>query len=68
MLIVAGLALIYPESLYDTIGFGLMGVVLLQKLRKGEEDLALSGSNDFSRRRGATRLSRRPAPTARSDG
>ena len=38
MLIVAGLALVYPEPLYDIIGFGLMAVVvILQKLRKGEE-------------------------------
>ena len=38
MLIMAGLALVYPEPLYDIIGFGLMAVVaILQKLRKGEE-------------------------------
>jgi TRAP transporter 4TM/12TM fusion protein len=38
MLIVAGLALVYPEPLYDIIGFGLVAVVIiLQKLRKGEQ-------------------------------
>ena len=45
MLIVAGLALVYPEPLYHIIGFGLMAVVvLLQKLRKGEKDLALTSA------------------------
>jgi len=35
MLIVAGLALVYPQPLYDIIGFGLLVVVIvLQKLRK----------------------------------
>jgi TRAP transporter 4TM/12TM fusion protein len=38
MLIVAGLALVYPEPLYDIIGFGLVAVVIIsQKLRKGEQ-------------------------------
>ena len=37
MLIIAGLALIYPQPLYDIVGFGLLGlVILLQKLRKEE--------------------------------
>jgi TRAP transporter 4TM/12TM fusion protein len=37
MLIVAGLALVYPKPLYDIIGFGLMAlVIVLQKLRKDE--------------------------------
>jgi TRAP transporter 4TM/12TM fusion protein len=37
MLIVAGLALVYPEPLYDIVGFGLLLVVILsQKLRKIE--------------------------------
>jgi TRAP-type uncharacterized transport system fused permease subunit len=37
MLIVAGLALVYPEPLYDVVGFGLMVlVIVLQKLRKEE--------------------------------
>jgi hypothetical protein len=35
MLIVAGLALVYPEPLYDIIGFGLMILVIVsQKLRR----------------------------------
>ena len=35
MLIIAGLALVYPQPLYDIVGFGLLVVViLLQKLRK----------------------------------
>jgi TRAP-type uncharacterized transport system fused permease subunit len=39
MLIVAGLALVYPQPLFDIIGFGLLAVViLLQKLRKVEEE------------------------------
>jgi TRAP transporter 4TM/12TM fusion protein len=38
MLIVAGLALVYPEPLYDIIGFGLVAVVIIsQKLRKDEK-------------------------------
>ena len=37
MLIVAGLALVYPIAFYDFIGFGLMVVVVVsQRLRKGE--------------------------------
>jgi TRAP transporter 4TM/12TM fusion protein len=37
MLIVAGLMLVYPEPLFDFIGFGLMAVTILsQKLRKEE--------------------------------
>jgi TRAP transporter 4TM/12TM fusion protein len=35
MLIVAGLALVYPEPLYDIVGFGLIVVTIIsQKLRK----------------------------------
>jgi TRAP transporter 4TM/12TM fusion protein len=38
MLIVAGLALVYPEPLYDLVGFGLIAVVIIsQKLRKDEQ-------------------------------
>jgi TRAP transporter 4TM/12TM fusion protein len=38
MLIVAGLALVYPEPLYDIIGFGLIALVIIsQKLKKGEQ-------------------------------
>ena len=38
MLIVAGLALVYPEPLYDIVGFGLLVVVILsQKLRRDAE-------------------------------
>jgi TRAP transporter 4TM/12TM fusion protein len=38
MLIVAGLALVYPEPLYDIVGFGLIVVVIIsQKLRKDEQ-------------------------------
>lgn len=38
MLILAGLMLVYPIPLYDIIGFGLMGaVILLQKMRREEE-------------------------------
>jgi TRAP-type uncharacterized transport system fused permease subunit len=38
MLIIAGLALVYPEPLYDIIGFGLFALVIIsQKLRKGEQ-------------------------------
>jgi len=45
MLIVAGLALVYPEPLYDIIGFGLMAiVVILQKLRKGEGQPSFKGA------------------------
>jgi TRAP transporter 4TM/12TM fusion protein len=37
MLIVAGLALVYPQPLYDIVGFGLLAlVIVLQKLRKQE--------------------------------
>jgi TRAP transporter 4TM/12TM fusion protein len=37
MLIVAGVALVYPQPLYDIVGFGLIAaVIILQKLRKGE--------------------------------
>jgi TRAP-type uncharacterized transport system fused permease subunit len=37
MLIASGLALVYPEPLYDAVGFGLLAVVIVsQKLRKGE--------------------------------
>jgi TRAP-type uncharacterized transport system fused permease subunit len=43
MLIVAGLALVYPEPLYDIVGFGLMIVAIIsQKLRKGEK-VSLTG-------------------------
>jgi TRAP transporter 4TM/12TM fusion protein len=36
MLLVAGLMLVYPIPLYDIIGFGLMGLVIVsQKLRRG---------------------------------
>lgn len=46
MLIVAGLALVYPEPLYDIIGFGLMAaVVILQKLRKGEEQPSFTSAH-----------------------
>jgi hypothetical protein len=42
MLLVAGLALVYPEPLYDIIGFALIALVIIsQKLRKGEERPAL---------------------------
>ncbi len=38
MLIFAGLALVYPEPLYDIVGFGLMAAVIVsQKLRKDEK-------------------------------
>jgi TRAP transporter 4TM/12TM fusion protein len=44
MLIVAGLALVYPEPLYDIIGFGLIALVIIsQKLRKGKE-VSLTGA------------------------
>jgi TRAP transporter 4TM/12TM fusion protein len=44
MLIVAGLALVYPEPLYDLIGFGLIiFAIISQKLRKGEE-VSLTGA------------------------
>jgi TRAP transporter 4TM/12TM fusion protein len=40
MLIVAGLALVYPEPLYDIVGFGLIVLVIIsQKLRKEERVL-----------------------------
>jgi TRAP transporter 4TM/12TM fusion protein len=43
MLIVAGLALVYPEPLYDIVGFGLIVVTIIsQKLRK-DEQLSLTG-------------------------
>ena len=42
MLLVAGLALVYPEPLYDIVGFALIALVIIsQKLRKGEEHPAL---------------------------
>jgi TRAP-type uncharacterized transport system fused permease subunit len=45
MLIVAGLALVYPEPLYDIIGFGLIAVaIIFQKLRK-DEPLSLTGAH-----------------------
>jgi len=38
MLVVAGLALVYPEPSYDIVGFGLIAVaVISQKLRKDEQ-------------------------------
>jgi TRAP transporter 4TM/12TM fusion protein len=38
MLIVGGLALVYPQPLYDIVGFGLLALVIIsQKLRKGEQ-------------------------------
>ena len=44
MLIVAGLALVYPEPLYDVIGFGLIVVsVVSQKFRK-DKPLSLTGT------------------------
>jgi TRAP-type uncharacterized transport system fused permease subunit len=44
MLIVAGLALVYPEPLYDIIGFVLIALVIIsQKLRKGKE-VSLTGA------------------------
>ena len=44
MLIVAGLALVYPQPLYDLVGFGLIAIVIVsQKLRKGEQ-LSLTGA------------------------
>jgi TRAP transporter 4TM/12TM fusion protein len=40
MLIVAGLALVYPEPLYDIVGFGFIAVVIIsQKLRREERVL-----------------------------
>ncbi len=37
MLLVAGLLLVYPVPIYDTIGFALMAlVIILQKLRRGD--------------------------------
>jgi TRAP-type uncharacterized transport system fused permease subunit len=44
MLIGAGLALVYPELLYDIIGFGLLAVVIgLQKLRREEPAVFTGG-------------------------
>ena len=44
MLIVAGLALVYPEPLYDIVGFGLIAFVIIsQKLRK-KEQVSLTGA------------------------
>ena len=44
MLILGGLALVYPEPLYDIIGFSLIVLVIIsQKLRKGEE-VSLTGA------------------------
>src|SRR5512136_21221 len=38
MLIIAGFALVYPEPLYDIVGFGLIVLVIIsQKLRKDEQ-------------------------------
>jgi TRAP-type uncharacterized transport system fused permease subunit len=35
MLIVAGLALVYPQPLYDIVGFGLLAlVIVLQKVKE----------------------------------
>ncbi len=45
MLIVAGLALVYPEPLYDIVGFGLIAIVTVsQKLRKGEGQPSFTGA------------------------
>ena len=45
MLIVAGLALVYPEPLYDIVGFGLIVLVIVsQKLRKGEGQPSFTGA------------------------
>jgi TRAP transporter 4TM/12TM fusion protein len=45
MLIVAGLALVYPEPLYDIVGFGLLAIVIVsQKLRKGEGQPSFTGA------------------------
>jgi len=45
MLIVAGLALVYPQPLYDIVGFGLLAIVIvLQKLRKDEEQPSFTGA------------------------
>jgi TRAP transporter 4TM/12TM fusion protein len=44
MLIVAGLMLVYPIPLYDIIGMGLMGlVIVLQKIRKDGEQPSFTG-------------------------
>jgi TRAP-type uncharacterized transport system fused permease subunit len=44
LLILGGLALVYPEPLYDIVGFGLIAVsVILQKFRK-DEPLSLTGT------------------------
>ncbi len=46
MLIAAGLALVYPQPLYDIVGFGLLAVVIiLQKLRKVEEQPSFTGAH-----------------------
>jgi len=45
MLIVAGLALVYPKPLYDIVGFGLIAIVIVsQKLRKGEGQPSFTGA------------------------
>jgi TRAP-type uncharacterized transport system fused permease subunit len=45
MLIVAGLALVYPEPLFDIVGFGLIVVTIIsQKLRK-DEQLSLTSTH-----------------------
>jgi hypothetical protein len=37
MLIIAGLLLVYPRAMFDSIGIGLVvGVILLQKLRHAQ--------------------------------
>ncbi len=46
MLIVAGLALVYPQPLFDIIGFGLLAVAIIsQKLRKVEELPSFTGAH-----------------------
>ena len=45
MLIVAGLALVYPEPMFDIVGFGLIVVTIIsQKLRK-DEQLSLTSTH-----------------------
>jgi TRAP transporter 4TM/12TM fusion protein len=45
MLIASGLALVYPQPLFDIIGFGLLVLVIVsQKLRKGGEHPSLTGA------------------------
>jgi TRAP transporter 4TM/12TM fusion protein len=45
MLIVAGLTLVYPQPLYDFVGFGLIAIVIVsQKLRKGEGQPSFTGA------------------------